>query len=905
MTFPVDSFIQALETLIVLASTSSDASFKATVTLYVTEWLKFVVLHRGTVELRTYKVGKLECVGLSFNGKSRLRGWPLRSRQPLHAKSRLLELVRVVQPDATSFAQISEEKLWELFSTPLELRILHICPGVTKSARSREHPPRCWVTELQCKRRKTVLKQVPTSASPWYFVHGMVRFFAVSAAAAGDVEASALVSLLTTASDSEESGSDGSRGSETSHDENEAAARRTAGLPTPDGLLVSPRTLVGLSLTDLGGDHTVLTGDPMPTPATWDTVIRPESTAHALELACRPTISYMNFLLSALYSAPQSVRAELPFGTWLRTVSGNTVSLASWESLRRANMEDKSGPTIRIRGDAAIAGSPRSSDRCIIFRVRSVRAAVEGHLARLRARGALDPAVSLTRDGVTFLLCGDGAGRRINGFRIWQLAVIPLCASRVGALEAVCPLALAVGAFLDDARVALHLSIGSEIGALGHLSTPEGWCAVRIRNVSDLADATAQYDKASVARPNCISFVTNQTRPSSYFQKRPCPSCLLSAADICAVPNVTARPRPHPPLWRGSDTPVVHRYGRLHAVLHGVPVLLAEVAILLLRSGVPRIARWLCAAFPRTGGFEPHADIYTGEQPPPGSPSYALRLAPRGGPGGRGGRFATERPPHSCRAKDVKAFLGSSDATHRSPLLTRERLSEAPPADFITTAADVLDLLSMPEVPTRFARAGEMVDVDLRSIAEQTIRFFNVILHPVAEVLGTDAGRARWRALGDGCFEKLKVICGLNAPFSYHQFIDDRDASRGFRAWRDALGSAAAKQRVDDDLARVPFHWSRTSLGPAAHVAYQHAVDLFDDLPFVEAAKATEEAFDHFFAYLYVTIPAVEPRPVAGFWSRDAERLWMCVLEAVQVGVPVGARSREIFNSAYATRATV
>ena len=68
---------------------------------------------------------------------------------------------------------------------------------------------------------------------------------------------------------------------------------------------------------------------------------------------------------------------------------------------------------------------------------------------------------------------------------------------------------------------------------------------------------------------------------------------------------------------------------------------------------------------------------------------------------------------------------------------------------------------------------------------------------------------------------------------------------------------------------------------------------------FDDADRATEEAFDHFFSYLYSTAPVIDPPPVACSWLDAAKRLWMNVLEAQQACVPVGERASGIFNSAY------
>lgn len=657
-----------------------------------------------------------------------------------------------------------------------------------------------------------------------------------------------------------------------------------------DREFTQPVSLVGVSLTDVvasGSD--VLTNDPFPV-VIWEDA-RP--TASIFSTAFKPAYSVFNYVLAALYSAPQSVRSKLTLTPWLKTVSHDLLSFDSFHKLRRMNVGDKSGAPMILPGVmAGVADREQRGKRCLLFQVRSVRTAVEAHLQRLSARGAMSSIGD--EEPVVLLICGDGAGRRINGFKLWMLAVIPLQCERTGSLEAVLPLAMAFGSFLDDSRCTLQLIMGEILASLTHVtlaagaSGPARTHTVQLRNVSDLADATAQYRKEDVARPSTVSFVL-KGRPLTFFTKHPCPSCLQPAAEYCTVPNSPPRSRPFPPCWRGFELPLWHRYGRLHAMIHGLPVMLSEMAILLFRAGQTRIARWICSAFPRTSGFEPLAAIYAGEAVPAGSPS-AQRAAAAAGRGDAW-RCAGDRPPHMCRAKDAKTFI---DGT-RSSIVVRERLSEAPPADFSASALDVIDLLSMATVPTSFTSGRERcpaVELNLAAIFEKAHRFFRGILHPTQGTLGSEAARAVWRALGDDSFESLKRICALNAPF---------DVARDVPADAPFLRAATPedRSRMMVQLERVPFQYSAVSLGPAAHVAYQHAVDIFDELPFSSAAKATEEAFDHFFSYLYVTVPSIEPRSVSGSWSQDAARVWMCVLEATQVCVPVGSRSREVFNSAY------
>ena len=62
------------------------------------------------------------------------------------------------------------------------------------------------------------------------------------------------------------------------------------------------------------------------------------------------------------------------------------------------------------------------------------------------------------------------------------------------------------------------------------------------------------------------------------------------------------------------------------------------------------------------------------------------------------------------------------------------------------------------------------------------------------------------------------------------------------------------------------------------HAAFEHMTDIFDMLPYVIAEKVVEEAFDHFFSYLYHVVPAVANRSLL---TKDNTRMtWQVILEA-------------------------
>jgi len=80
-----------------------------------------------------------------------------------------------------------------------------------------------------------------------------------------------------------------------------------------------------------------------------------------------------------------------------------------------------------------------------------------------------------------------------------------------------------------------------------------------------------------------------------------------------------------------------------------------------------------------------------------------------------------------------------------------------------------------------------------------------------------------------------------------------------------------------------------------------HGTKTFEELSAQEAFAFTEQAGDHFFSYLYHTIPAVSARILKG--KTNATAIWKCILEIWCAGYPAppanSRRGRLIKNSAY------
>ena len=90
----------------------------------------------------------------------------------------------------------------------------------------------------------------------------------------------------------------------------------------------------------------------------------------------------------------------------------------------------------------------------------------------------------------------------------------------------------------------------------------------------------------------------------------------------------------------------------------------------------------------------------------------------------------------------------------------------------------------------------------------------------------------------------------------------------------------------------IPFNYKRVCFGIASHTLMVHAVDVYNDLGYIDAVKVNEEGLDHFFSFLYAFVPLIFG-PVAGV-KASASNIWQATLEGWATGmrVPNSARNR-------------
>ena len=93
--------------------------------------------------------------------------------------------------------------------------------------------------------------------------------------------------------------------------------------------------------------------------------------------------------------------------------------------------------------------------------------------------------------------------------------------------------------------------------------------------------------------------------------------------------------------------------------------------------------------------------------------------------------------------------------------------------------------------------------------------------------------------------------------------------------------------------------YPHTCLGVGIHASFEHMTEIFDLFPWSVSSKIVEEAFDHFFSYMYYTVPAVANRSLQT--SQNAATVWMVMMEAHVAGIPRQSPAAEamLLNSAY------
>jgi hypothetical protein len=118
--------------------------------------------------------------------------------------------------------------------------------------------------------------------------------------------------------------------------------------------------------------------------------------------------------------------------------------------------------------------------------------------------------------------------------------------------------------------------------------------------------------------------------------------------------------------------------------------------------------------------------------------------------------------------------------------------------------------------------------------------------------------------------------------------------------WFEKLSLSGKKDVLDMcQKSATRINYPEACIGVGVHCAFEHMCEIFDVLPWSQASRVVEEAFDHMFSYLYYTVPAVANRSLQT--TNNATTVWKVLLEATTAGFPSQSKAAEarLLNSAY------
>ena len=524
--------------------------------------------------------------------------------------------------------------------------------------------------------------------------------------------------------------------------------------------------------------------------------------------------------------------------------------------------------------------------------------AVEMGLADLLAEGiwSLPP----EGDPIFLAFIWDAGGKKVNQQRLSHGLVIPGRLSSYGRLRCTITLFCHFGYLSAAHRLTL---MGGEIGKqLCRLSTGRlHGRRVLLTNLSDWSDATKFYSTPSLYPANSLVFLTAAAHGVAWFVRRGCGGCTNTAAEIWCVPSIRdlAR-RIVPPDVRGCpDLRMPMIYLRLHALIHGLPPVLADIACRLKARGHTAAAEVVSGVFPDTTW----APLRDPADPPPVKEAlsaaqkeeadcvggYLRRIvasrkveeAPRAGGAGAGdeqqkGRKQEAAPP---RPPPGEASGGPRVPAHAVlPRSLKEALAsglDGPLGEAVRAIKETGDSFEYRDAD------GTIVVVVIADFLGEVIEYFNIVWHPQQNGITTMADVERVSRQGRRLFQTYKYMLRDTYPLDLDKLV----ARIRQTTWAARMGPEAAEMLVRRFWTNA-WDYNQSAAAITTHMAFEHVWDVFH-LPGVDfdtASGITEEAGDHLFVYYYYTVPRIFPRSLTG--SANALRTWQVMTEASAVGFP-------------------
>ena len=113
------------------------------------------------------------------------------------------------------------------------------------------------------------------------------------------------------------------------------------------------------------------------------------------------------------------------------------------------------------------------------------------------------------------------------------------------------------------------------------------------------------------------------------------------------------------------------------------------------------------------------------------------------------------------------------------------------------------------------------------------------------------------------------------------------EKAKQFKWVKDMITTGDAEADVKEIFgASASFDFTKSAINIAPHMSFEHYWDalLAGLVPPRVFARLTEEAFDHFFCYLYYLTPAINPKSI--FAKARARGTWQVIVESETVLVP-------------------
>ena len=600
------------------------------------------------------------------------------------------------------------------------------------------------------------------------------------------------------------------------------------------------------------------------------------------DTAYRHNVALFRHAMSGIYADPIKETSE----AYRQRLLDYGIEGQTYRDLREDQFKDTSSNDVLVHPKWCSRGSkfpPRSAETRA---VRNVIVAVEAAMIVAMANGE----AQLPPEGAPILLLylADAAGRKIFRIKVSMGAILVGAMTSLAAIKALVPFWMHGGPF---AAIHHHAIMKSDLvgGQLERLSRARlfGKWPVQLRALTDLAEAAVLYSPPSLYSVGNLNWLCTKRQGYAFCLRATCPCCTLTGMEIFTlVPPGTpdaieVAQRAVPPTVRGRDSiELPHWWGGVHAVNRAMASHCATVAV----------------------DFPPEAsearDLFTGFFPGLGwnvyrDPGRAQKLQ------AQTERLQKRRQRGSAAAMEEEGADEAAEADDQAEQEARDVggahggakkwVSRAVPSE--TRAKDAKVLLSDAD---KLRRAGEHCDsrppiIDPSNPAgdglplavhwAEGIAICQARRWPSRYIKSRPDAR-KWQARGRRHFRWMKCLAARTHPWQ-------ADKELVGVPWFEAL-DATAKAAVMTAAKRIYFDQQASGVSMGSHVVFEHGFDylLDEQVPFDQAIRAVEEAGDHFFSYLYYTVPAMSPADGAYTVAGSLRTVWQTALEAMSCGVP-------------------